>query len=201
VSHANRNRASRSASKSASKSVRSDPSTYVPVTTLRFRPPTETLHLVPMIVLMKLRMGVPLRLGAVRERTEAKLLKIEPFPNGNRPRRAIWPSISSVPRSAAGVKRSLGLRPTGTGPLSQRTGPHARLVLCRRRSGAKVRAEIAKKRNFINKIGFHREETTDYTDLTDRRGRAWHSPISHPCYPCNPWFDLPLSDCGWNFWR
>ena len=37
------------------------------------------------------------------------------------------------------------------------------------------------------------EETTDCTNGTDGRGRAWRFSISHPCYRCNPWFDLPPS--------
>jgi len=38
-----------------------------------------------------------------------------------------------------------------------------------------------------------KEETTDCTDVTDRVGRASHFAASHPCYLCNPWFDLSVS--------
>ena len=38
-----------------------------------------------------------------------------------------------------------------------------------------------------------RKETTDSTDITDRIGRASHFADSHPCYLCNPWFDLAVS--------
>ena len=40
------------------------------------------------------------------------------------------------------------------------------------------------------KEGKGREETTD---ITDRTGRASYFTDSHPCYLCNPWFDLAVS--------